>query len=158
MSSLLFFSLLQTFPSTEQRTSNFSMSYWLTWSSVVKLPFSKEIEVSIHMAKLGINQLKAGMKTNSEVVDQHGHTLIRANEDISDSHITLLKMWWVYEIDIKDAACIINLDYLKSQYPTRLIESLLEEANKKYQQFNPESQLCNFLKKTYVEHAAKREV
>ena len=62
------------------------------------------------------------------------------------------------EIDIKDAACIINLDYLKSQYPTRLIESLLEEANKKYQQFNPESQLCNFLKKTYVEHAAKREV
>lgn len=110
------------------------------------------------MAKLGINQLKAGMTTNSEVVDKHGHTLIRANEDISDSHITLLKMWGVYEIDIKDATCVLNLDYLKAQYPSQTIDTLLETANQKFKYLEQDSQLCNFLKKTFVEHSAKRDI
>ena len=98
------------------------------------------------MAKLGINQLKAGMTTNSEVVDQHGHTLIRANEDISDSHITLLKMWGVYEIDIKDATYTLNLDYLKAQFPSKTVDSLLETANEKFKYLDQQSQLCSFLK------------
>ena len=109
------------------------------------------------MAKLSINQLKAGMTTNSEVIDQHGHTLIRANEDISDSHITLLKMWGVYEIDIKDAVHTLNLDYLKAHYPPKIIDSLLETANKKFKYLDQESQLCNFLKKNFVEFSAKKD-
>ena len=74
------------------------------------------------------------------------------------SHITLLKMWGIYEIDIKDATCLLNLDQLKFKFPSELIESLLEESNLKYQNFDPESQLCNFLKKAYVEYTAKRNI
>ena len=110
------------------------------------------------MAKLAISQLKPGMVTNSEVVDQHGHTLIHTNESISESHITLLKMWGIYEIDIKDAACVLNLDHLKIKYPAQLVDSLIEESQLKYKNLEQNSRLAHFLKKTYVEYSVKGSV
>ena len=54
------------------------------------------------MAEVSTNRLKEGMTTQSEVVDKHGHTLIRANEEITNNHITLLKMWGVTSVTVKD--------------------------------------------------------
>ena len=108
------------------------------------------------MAKLSINKLKPGMTTQVEVIDSHGHTLIRANETLSENHITLLKMWGIPEIDIKESSDELNLEQLKSIYPASSIDSLAIEADLKFKFFSVESELASFLKKLYIESSAKR--
>ena len=108
------------------------------------------------MAVLSTSKLIAGMKTLSEVVDQHGHTLIRANEEISDKHITLLKMWGVAEVDVKGALNELDLEYLKALYPASLIDSIVEESHRKLQFLDSESLIKSCLQKIFVENEAKR--
>ena len=96
------------------------------------------------------------MTTQSEVVDKHGHTLIRANEEISKNHITLLKMWGVTSVTVKDSIKELDLDQLKAVYSTSIIDDLAIQANTKLRFIPEDNQVYSFLKKTFIEAEAKR--
>jgi hypothetical protein len=107
------------------------------------------------MATLNINKLKNGMTTHSEVIDVHGHTLIRANEKLTDKHITLLKMWGIPEIDVKDSINDLEIEDLKAIYSSSLINDLIEESQRKLIFIDSEPLLSASLKRIFIEYAAK---
>ena len=55
------------------------------------------------------------MITGSEVVDSNGHVLTKANEVLSDSHILLLKMWGINEVDVQCESLVISADFAKDE-------------------------------------------
>lgn len=103
------------------------------------------------MAKLNLNKLQGGMVTLSEVVDKNGHTLIRANEELSDKHILLLKMWGVLEVDIKKTDDFISSDIFSNQYSEEAITSAKLLAEKKFQFHDQENKAAIILKKYFIE-------
>ena len=103
------------------------------------------------MAKLAVNNLKVGMVTLSEVLDQNGHTLIRPSEELSEKHITLLKMWGVIEIDVKYSKQEVNIDILLAKYPANLVQHAIDLAAERFKFFNPESKITHLLKSHFIE-------
>ena len=67
------------------------------------------------MARLSLDKLKSGMITGSEVIDINGHILTKANEELSDSHILLLQLWGINEVDIQSESLVITADYKKEE-------------------------------------------
>ena len=108
------------------------------------------------MAEVSTSRLKEGMTTQSEVVDKHGHTLIRANEEITNNHITLLKMWGVSSVTVKDSVKELDLEQLKAVYSTSIIDDLALSADTKLRFIHQDNQIYSFLKKTFIEAEAKR--
>ena len=104
------------------------------------------------MAKLAVNSLKPGMITLSEVLDKSGHALIRPNEELSDKHITLLKMWGIVEIEVKKSRQEINYDLLLAEYPSNIVRHAIDLANERFKFFNDEDRITQLLKKCFIEN------
>lgn len=102
------------------------------------------------MAKVAVNNLKNGMVTLSEVLDEQGHTLIRGNEELSEKHITLLKMWGVTEIDVKLSKQQADKDLLLSKYPANLVQHAFDLADERFKFFNKEDKITHLLKSHFI--------
>ena len=86
------------------------------------------------------------MVTLSAVVDNSGHTLIRANEVLSEKHILLLKMWAISEIDVKQSNDSINADEYSNEYSNESVKEAIALAESKFH-LHKEDNLVTFLKK-----------
>lgn len=104
------------------------------------------------MSKLAVNSLKPGMVTLSEVLDSSGHTLIRSAEELSDKHITLLKMWGIVEVDVKMSRQEINFDLLLAEHPPNIVKHAVDLADEKFKFFNKEDKITLLLKKHFIEN------
>ena len=104
------------------------------------------------MAKVAVNSLKPGMVTLSEVLDKTGHALIRPNEELSDKHITLLKMWGIVEVDVKTSKQELNYDLLLNEYPPNLVKHAIDLAEEKFKFFNQDDKITPLLKKYFIEN------
>ena len=107
------------------------------------------------MAKLGINNLREGMVTLREVLDENGQTLIRANEELSAKHITLLKMWGIAELDVKYSKQEVDIDILLSEHPPNLVNDAIHSAEAKFKFFDEKSKNTHLLKKYFIEASLK---
>jgi len=104
------------------------------------------------LAKVAVNSLKPGMVTLSKVLDKTGHALIRSDEELSDKHITLLKMWGIVEIDVKASRQEANFDSLLNEYPPNLVKHALDLAEERFKFFNTEDEVTTVLKKNFIEN------
>lgn len=90
------------------------------------------------------------MVTTSETLDQNGHTLIRAKEELTDKHITLLKMWGISEIDVKYSKDEIDIELLKTEFSPIDVNNATLEADTRFKHFDNESKISFLLKKYYI--------
>ncbi len=104
------------------------------------------------MAKLAVNSLKPGMVTLSKILDHSGHTLIRSGEELSDKHITLLKMWGIVEVEVKMSRQEINYNILLNKYPSNLVKHAIDLADERFKFFNEEDKVTHLLKKYFIEN------
>jgi hypothetical protein len=103
------------------------------------------------VTRLSLNKLRSGMVTLSEVIDKSGHTLISANEVLSEKHILLLKMWGVSEVDIKQSNDAINADEFSNEFSPEMVKEVIALADSKFYFHNQESRLVTFLKKQFID-------
>ena len=102
------------------------------------------------MAKIATKNLKVGMVTLSETLDDSGHTLIRAKEELTDKHITLLKMWGVSEIEVKYSKQEVDIDILLAEYPQNQVNDAVLEAETRFKFFKDTSKIKHLLKKYFI--------
>ncbi|MCM8540064.1 MAG: hypothetical protein NE328_07285 [Lentisphaeraceae bacterium] len=102
------------------------------------------------MAKIATNNLKVGMVTLSETLDDSGHTLIRAKEELTDKHITLLKMWGVAEIEVKYSKQEVDLDILLAEYPKNIVNEAVLEADTRFKFFSETNRITHLFKKFLI--------
>lgn len=90
------------------------------------------------------------MVTLSETLDSSGQTLIRAKEELTEKHITLLKMWGVSEIDVKYSKQEVDLDLLNAEHPPNLVKSAILDAETCFKHFEEDQKISFLLKKYYI--------
>ena len=103
------------------------------------------------MAKLSPDKLKCGMVTLTEVIDSNGHVLIRANEELSEKHILLLKMWGISEVDINHAAGEIDPAHFSANFSKQQVAEAIAHAEHAFKFHNNEDKVVKNLKKHYIE-------
>ena len=104
------------------------------------------------MAKIATNNLKVGMVTLSETLDDTGHTLIRAKEELTEKHITLLKMWGITEIDVKYSKQQVDVEVLLAEYPANQVNEAVLEADTRFKFFDESSKITHLLKKYLIKN------
>jgi hypothetical protein len=103
------------------------------------------------MSKYSLNDLQEGMTILSSIMDKDGHTLISSNEKLNKKNIRLLKIWGIYEVDIKENNEFSPVDSLYSQYPREIVQKATELANIKFF-FHKQDELgTTILKKIFID-------
>ena len=103
------------------------------------------------MSKYSLSNLQEGMTVLNSIMDKDGHTLIASNEKLNKKSIRLLKIWGIYEVDIKENNEFSPVDTLYSQYPREIVQKATELADSKFS-FHKEDDLgTTILKKLFID-------
>ena len=53
------------------------------------------------MARIGLDDLRAGLRLKTPVFNLHGALLLKAGEVLTAKHLGLLKTWGIRELDVQ---------------------------------------------------------
>lgn len=106
------------------------------------------------MSLLAMDQIEPGMVLDKDALDRNGRVLLRADTELNEKHLRMLKSWGVEHLDIQGIA-----DENKTQvkYPPAWLDEAEQKSRQRFIHSNSDHPVMRYLEQQWKQQYLHRK-